>query len=101
MCDVASFSVSSDRPLLGFSEVHSFRHQAPALPGMVASAGTKVSASESHDVPESPITSLIFVAGLIMLLRRGIEMMLNGKDEAICQAPVLSLFRPPTCKPLS
>jgi hypothetical protein len=35
-----------------------------------ASAGTNVSAGEPHDVPEAGITSLIFTAGLLMLLRR-------------------------------
>jgi hypothetical protein len=35
-----------------------------------ASAGTKVSASEPHEVPEPAITSLIYAAGLITLLRR-------------------------------
>ena len=35
-----------------------------------ASAGTKDSASEPNDVPEPAITSLIFAAGLLTLLRR-------------------------------
>ncbi|OYV05554.1 MAG: hypothetical protein CFE26_10990 [Verrucomicrobiales bacterium VVV1] len=35
-----------------------------------ASAGTKDSAIEPHDVPEPAITSLIFAAGLLTLLRR-------------------------------
>ena len=107
MSDFIPVSVSSARPLLGFSDVHGCRHQAPASPGMdiraeksavmarrvrvcfllasvffvmpaaaqtpgaeldevskpTASAGTKVSASEPHEVPGPAITSLIFAAG--------------------------------------
>lgn len=34
------------------------------------SAGTKISASDPHDMPEPGITSRIFAAGLLALLRR-------------------------------